>query len=631
MRIAIVCTELSPFTGGGIAASVRATAQVLAGAGHHVDLFTRRSFRARAAALVNDSPVFQHPRVLWHWVHEPADDADDWHRQMSERFDAALATAYRRARPDLVEIHDYQGLGAHIAAQRAGGALGDAPVAIRLHTSLEQVAYLDATRRSPSISELERVSLVASDVMLAPSSAVFDFYRDFYGQLELPPGEVLPPGFLHDSAPRPLPAREPSNDLELLLLGRQQRFKGTDRLVRALVDAPELPIRLTLLGGDTPSGPTGSMRDYIRHLAADDPRISIAGPVPRQEIEGFLRRCDAVVVSSTWETWGNVGLEALAAARPLIVTPCASLPDMADHGRFGIVAEGHDESDLRCALERAVEERDRLRDLAGDPALPAHVEVLTSEARVADGYAALARRSFQRRHSTFDSWLGIAAKPPSLAAVGAKPEAESPGVSPKLQATFSAIYNEETWTDALLAMPRSGRGSLPEQSASVIAYIREQIASGRARNIVDIGCGDLAYLKEITEIRRGDVAYLGLDIVPSLIEEHQQLDWGEFAVADITMPGFRVDGDIVVVKDVLFHLTNQEVEQALENLRASRFDDLLITSIDGADNAHRVFDRWHYAPLDLTAPPFSLRPRTAMTRDDGWVHVYDLAGISRDE
>lgn len=633
MRVAIVCTELAPFTGGGIAASVRATAQVLAGAGHHVDLFTRRSFRDRAARMLDSSPVFRHPRIQWHWVAEPVDDATDWHVQMSERFDAALRNAYRRSQPDLVEIHDYQGLGAHVAANRAGGVLGDTIVANRLHSSLEQVAYLDATPNNDLISALERVSLIASDVLLAPSEAVFDFYRSFYSALELPSAKVVRPGFLFDDAPSLMPARTPSDDLELLLIGRQQRFKGTDRIVRALVECPELPIRLTLLGADTPSGPTGSMRDYVRHLAANDPRISIAGPVPRAEIAGFLRRADAVLIPSVWETWGNVGLEALAAGRPLIVTPSASLPEMAGHGRYGLVAEGYEVADLQHVLRRAVEDRDRLLSLVGDVALPQHLIEMVDESRIVAGYSDLTKLEQGGARRSFEEWRGLIDEAEAAYRAGPEARAEAPEISAELQKTFSTIYAEETWTDALLAMPRSGRGSLPEYSATVINHLRGLITSGKVSSIADVGCGDLAYIKEIPEIRRGDVHYLGLDIVPSLILEHQALGWGTFDVADIAAPGFRVDADVIVVKDVLFHLSNEQVHQALENLRASRFDELLITSIDGADNFARAFDRWHYAPLDLTAPPFRLPATRSLPRADGRVLILSQQSLAdgRDE
>lgn len=404
MRVAIVSAELSPFVGGGIAASVRATAQVLAGAGHHVDIFTRASFRPTAIERIDDIVAFRHPNITWHWVAEPADDTKTWHFEMSERFEAALHAAYPSAVPDLIEIQDYQGLGAHIAASRGGGKFRGTLVAVRLHSSLEQVGFLDDTPVDAMIAELERISLAASDVMLAPSESVFEFYRSFYGATDLPSSVVLWPGFLFDDAPGLLPASSPTPELRLLLLGRQQRFKGSDRLVSAVVQSPDLPVTLTLVGGDTPTGPAGSMRSHLEALSADDSRVSITGPVARSQIAAFLSDADALVVSSTWETWGNVGLEALAAARPLIVTPCASLPTMAGDGRFGIVADGFEVDDLKRALRRAVDERARLRALCGDPALPAHLRALTDEGRVAAGYEQIAARTPSAAEHEFSSW-----------------------------------------------------------------------------------------------------------------------------------------------------------------------------------------------------------------------------------
>jgi SAM-dependent methyltransferase len=186
-----------------------------------------------------------------------------------------------------------------------------------------------------------------------------------------------------------------------------------------------------------------------------------------------------------------------------------------------------------------------------------------------------------------------------------------------LQAVFQRIYREETWTDKLPGMPRSGRGALLERSLSVVAFIRERIADGSVRSIVDVGCGDLTYMSAIPEVTSGQVDYRGIDIVPELIEEHRRLAWGSFDVGDITSPRFRARADLVVVKDVLFHLTNEQALVAVDNLRASRWRWLLLTSSPTDSNKDRVFDHWHWAPLNVTLPPFSLRSERALERPDG--------------
>jgi hypothetical protein len=198
-----------------------------------------------------------------------------------------------------------------------------------------------------------------------------------------------------------------------------------------------------------------------------------------------------------------------------------------------------------------------------------------------------------------------------------------------LQSTFSRIYAEGTWTDALPGMPRSGRGSLPEHSSSVIEYVRAQIGGGSVGSIADIGCGDLTYIHAIPEITSGAVAYTGFEIVPELVEEHRRLPFGTFHVGDVTAAGFRVEADLVLLKDVLFHLEDQQVAAALDNLRRSQWRRLLITSSPVESNAGRSFDRWHFAPLNLERPPWSLRPEQALERVDGGAFlVFAPEGLS---
>lgn len=192
-----------------------------------------------------------------------------------------------------------------------------------------------------------------------------------------------------------------------------------------------------------------------------------------------------------------------------------------------------------------------------------------------------------------------------------------------LQEVFSRIYRDETWTDKLPGMPRSGRGSLLEWSQPVVDFTRERIADGSVRSIADIGCGDLTYMCEVPEVVNGEVDYLGIDIVPALVEEHSVLPWGRFAVGDVTAPRFRVKADLVVVKDVLFHLTNETALDALDNLWASKWRWLLITSNTNDTNEPRTFDRWHWAALNLSLPPFSMAPTLTLPRDHGHFFVFE--------
>ncbi len=197
-----------------------------------------------------------------------------------------------------------------------------------------------------------------------------------------------------------------------------------------------------------------------------------------------------------------------------------------------------------------------------------------------------------------------------------EPAAKGPHTA-ELTAAFSAIYEDRTWTDALPGMPRSGRGSLYERSLSVVQFIEDRIAGHDVRSIVDVGCGDLTYMSKIDAVVDGQVSYIGYDIVSALVDEHRRLPWGEFRLGDITAPGFRAEADLVVVKDVLFHLEDDQIDAALRNLASSPWSYLLLTSTDNDSNVDRVFDRWHYAPVNFCAPPYSFSPDEVLERVDG--------------
>lgn len=62
-------------------------------------------------------------------------------------------------------------------------------------------------------------------------------------------------------------------------------------------------------------------------MAHNHPHIHFLGKI--DDVPGFLSRCDAVVVPSRWEPWGNVCLEARAAARPVLVSDVDGLTEQA--------------------------------------------------------------------------------------------------------------------------------------------------------------------------------------------------------------------------------------------------------------------------------------------------------------
>lgn len=93
------------------------------------------------------------------------------------------------------------------------------------------------------------------------------------------------------------------------------------------------------------------------------------------------------------------------------------------------------------------------------------------------------------------------------------------------------------------------------------------IRDHQIESIVDLGCGDFAVGKQIVEA--SGVRYTGIDVVPELIEHHNNTVRDprvNFRCADITSDLLPA-ADLCLVRQVLQHLSNDEIVKVLANLR----------------------------------------------------------------
>lgn len=180
---------------------------------------------------------------------------------------------------------------------------------------------------------------------------------------------------------------------------------------------------------------------------------------------------------------------------------------------------------------------------------------------------------------------------------------------------FRQIYASNLW--------RGGSGPGSEVAASE-AYRRVLDAILRAadvNSVVDAGCGDWQFSCLVDWSR---TRYLGVDIVPELIDHHRQAyssNGIEFRAVDIrTRPLPRAD--LLVCKDVLQHWDVESIRAFLSrNLRRYRY--ALITN-DVASihvepemlNGEIPVGDWR--PLDLELPPFGMRAQ--------WRYDFDIRG-----
>jgi SAM-dependent methyltransferase len=143
------------------------------------------------------------------------------------------------------------------------------------------------------------------------------------------------------------------------------------------------------------------------------------------------------------------------------------------------------------------------------------------------------------------------------------------GVSRSPEATFSQIYEQGTWGGAAGELD-SGSGSQDAVSAPFVALIRRLIAENEIRSVADLGCGDYRVGQQLSDL---PIDYTGIDVVPSLIARNNAA-FGtssvRFACKDITRDPLP-PADLCIVRQVLQHLSNAQINLVLARLTSYRF------------------------------------------------------------
>jgi SAM-dependent methyltransferase len=152
-----------------------------------------------------------------------------------------------------------------------------------------------------------------------------------------------------------------------------------------------------------------------------------------------------------------------------------------------------------------------------------------------------------------------------------------------LQAVFEEIYAQKTWArEADDVRFTSGPGSAAAITGAYEDFVVAMVQSrDDVRRIVDIGCGDFQVagrlLARLTASGRR-VRYVGCDIAANVVAYNQQRFGSEdvsFQVLDVSRDAPPA-GDIVLVREVLQHLSNATILAALGNLRLG-FREAVIT------------------------------------------------------
>jgi D-inositol-3-phosphate glycosyltransferase len=357
LRIAMLSIHSSPLgrlgaaDTGGMSVYILELAAELGQLGHHVDIYSRQV----QAESDRNADIGGNVRLI-HLAIPGTENA-----RRSELYDHL--GGFCKAIADYAAGHSikYDLLHSHYWLSGVVGnrlrAVWNCPHVVNFHTlAAVKMASLQGHNEDRRRLDNELLLLRESDGVIVPTREERLQLQRLYGS-ETAPLFTIPCGVRLESFSTGTPAAvkgqpEPADRSALLLfVGRFDPMKGLEPLLRSFRLLPSaLKVDLVLIGGDGRDSPSGQwLNEYVERLGIAG-RVHQLGPADHAEMPGWYQKADAVVMSSYYESFGLVILEALASGKPVVSTPVGIAPSVIKPGVNGYLAVRGDDSSLAKSI-----------------------------------------------------------------------------------------------------------------------------------------------------------------------------------------------------------------------------------------------------------------------------------------
>ncbi|MBT9549930.1 MAG: class I SAM-dependent methyltransferase [Hydrogenophaga sp.] len=169
----------------------------------------------------------------------------------------------------------------------------------------------------------------------------------------------------------------------------------------------------------------------------------------------------------------------------------------------------------------------------------------------------------------------------------------------EMRRVFGAIHSGNSWGDCESS---SGPGSTRERASQFLPDLIALVQSLGTRCLLDVPCGDFNWAAPLADaVDR----YVGVDVVPALVSANETR-WSsprrQFLCRDMVRQRLP-DADLVLSRDALVHLCEEDVMRAIANLRRTGARYLVATTFVG-DRSNEDIPTGAWRPLNLQRPPF---------------------------
>jgi SAM-dependent methyltransferase len=160
---------------------------------------------------------------------------------------------------------------------------------------------------------------------------------------------------------------------------------------------------------------------------------------------------------------------------------------------------------------------------------------------------------------------------------------------------FNEIYNTSYWGY------KSGLGSYPENAVVWTSIVNSFLEKKDIITVLDIGCGDWrlgkTYMLENKQYTGMDVSSVIINEIQANSKENIKFVYGDASVIDLQK------NDLILIKDVLQHLSNRDVLSILNKVIGNCKYALICNDFYLGDNVDIVAGGWR--PIDLSKDPFN--------------------------
>lgn len=171
-----------------------------------------------------------------------------------------------------------------------------------------------------------------------------------------------------------------------------------------------------------------------------------------------------------------------------------------------------------------------------------------------------------------------------------------------MERTFTRIYDKNIWGGG------SGKGSGVLYNKKYIRFLEDMIHNpeNKIKTVLDLGCGDWTFSRTVDW---KNIEYHGVDCVKSVVSNNKQFEAPniKFTHQDFTIEPITGKYDLIILKDVLQHWSNENIITFMDSL-IKQGDYRFILIINGWMNApenRSIDNRYCYSKLDVNKYPLN--------------------------